>query len=116
MNPIKEMEVKLRASKDNVRDLKKLVAGWVSYPLFERKDGKKDQLLCLDKQADERKDKRYREIKEVSGKIKDLVAKNRDLLYDETADPDDEKQAWKDYLGYLDNFVIEGLVKTIAVR
>ena len=109
--PVKEAETKLQKSQDNVKAIQKLVAGWVSHPIFERKDGRKDLLLCLEDYCMERKEKRYKEIKETSVKIHELIAKNKELLEDSATTP----EMWNEYLTYIDKFVIEGLVKTVAV-
>ncbi len=109
--PAKELETKLQKSQDNVKAIQKLVAGWVTHPIFERKDGRKDLLLCLEDYCMERKEKRYKEIKETSGKIKEAIAKNKELIHDEATTP----QMWNEYLTYIDKFVVEGLIKTVAV-
>ena len=109
--PIQELENKLNSSQDNVKAIKKLVGQWVSHPLFERRDGRKDQQLNLDDLAQERKHKRYKEIQESSEKLKELVQANKDLLKDGTV-PD---SAWSEYLNYVDNIVLDGMVKAVAV-
>lgn len=111
MDPVTEISGQLEKAQENIKALKKLVVGWTNKPLFERRDGRKDQLLCLDDIAKERKEKRYKEIRETSVKLKELIDKNKEILYNEST----TNQMWNDYLAYVDDFVVEGLVKTIAV-
>ncbi|CAG7732677.1 unnamed protein product [Allacma fusca] len=108
---VKELEGKLDKSQDNIKTIKKLVQGWISHPLFERKDGRKDQLLSLDEQAQERKQKRYKEIQESSDKLKELILTNKELL--KSSDIDD--RIWTEYLTYIDGIVLDGMVKAVAV-
>lgn len=44
------------------------MSAWAKLPLFERKDGKKDTVLCLDERI-ERKNKRYSEIEAAATKV-----------------------------------------------
>jgi dynein heavy chain len=84
---------------------------WLNHPLFERKDGKKDQLLNLDDHATTKKNKQYKEIEEMSVKLQEHVAGNRELLLGTDA----PGPAWDNYLKYIDGIVLDGLVKTVAV-
>jgi len=84
---------------------------WVNHPLFERKDGRKDQLLNLDEHAHAKKNKQYKEIEDMSAKLKEFVADNKELLMT----PETPPATWDNYLKYIDGIVLDGLVKTIAV-
>ena len=108
---MKNIADRLEGSQENIKAIKKLAVGWTAKPLYERKDGRKDQLLCMDDFCKEHKEKRYKLIRDTSGKIKDLVSKNREILYNEHT----TEEMWNDYLAYIDEFVLEGLVKTVAV-
>lgn len=111
IGPCDAVEESLQKSQDNVAVIKKVIQGWLSRPLFERKDGKRDQLLCIDEYAHTRKTKQYKEIEEMSVKVAEMVELNKGLLKDENV-PD---SAWDVYLEYLDGIVLDGLIKTAAV-
>lgn len=110
-NPVKDLEERLQKSQDNVDSVKKLVLSWVSRPLFERKDGKRDQLLIVDEHTNNKKMKQYKEIGELSEKVVEIVSMNRELLMD----PESPETSWDSYLKYIDGIVLDGLIKTVAV-
>lgn len=57
---VHDLEKRLQRTKDNVEEMRCIMKSW-THPIFERKDGKKDVLLCLeDKQ--ERLEKTYSQI------------------------------------------------------
>lgn len=106
-----DIEDRLQKSQDNVIIIKKIILGWLSRPLFERKDGRRELLLNLDELAQARKMKQYKEIQEMSDKVTETVIQNQELLKDENT----PQAAWDNYLKFIDEIVLDGLIKTVAV-
>lgn len=46
------LEKRVQKTQDNVNTMKNVTAAWLKSPVFERKDGRKDTLLCLEEKAD----------------------------------------------------------------
>lgn len=46
------LEKRVQKTQDNVNTMKQVTAAWLKSPVFERKDGRKDTLLCLEEKAD----------------------------------------------------------------
>lgn len=69
---ITDLEKRVQQAKDNVEEVKTLMATWSKQPLFERKEDKYDTLLNLDDRK-ERLNKRYEEIKNIGEKIHGLL-------------------------------------------
>lgn len=111
-DPVNDVEDRLGKSQENVNIIKKLVQTWLGHPLFERKDGNRKALLNMDEHANARKVKQYKEIEEMSVKVTEIVQLNKNLLTENTPD---QKQPWDNYLQFLENIVLDGLIKTVAV-
>ena len=69
---VKDLEERVQKAKDNVEKIKTIMATWSKLPLFERKEGKHESLLNLD-DREERKNKRYTEIKDAGVKVHGLL-------------------------------------------
>lgn len=112
-SPVADMLEKFQKSQDHVSEIKKLVLQWITRPLYERiKEGDINvKLLCLDEHTRQRKVRQYKEIEQASTKVHDLVAKNRELLYDNNTKDD----AWRSYINYIDGIVKDALIKTAGV-
>lgn len=52
------LDRRVQKTQDNVNLIRNIMSAWLKNPLFERKDGKKDSLLCLEEKS-ERIQKRY---------------------------------------------------------
>ncbi|XP_053089780.1 dynein axonemal heavy chain 11 isoform X1 [Pangasianodon hypophthalmus] len=102
-----KMERKLQKSKDNVEMIKELMKGWSKQPIFCRKDSKKDTLLMLEDRA-ARVAKKYSSIRKDGETIHSLLQENKNLY---TAD--DDSEAWKEYVEYVDEMVVEGFFNAI---
>lgn len=74
-----DLEKRVQQAKDNVEEVKTLMATWSKQPLFERKEDKYDTLLNLDDRK-ERLNKRYEEIKNIGEKIHGLLQVIKHLL------------------------------------
>lgn len=66
--PVQNLQQRMQNIQGNLSEIRDIMSLWAKQPLFERKDGKKDAVLCLDEKSD-RIGKRYAEIKAVSEKI-----------------------------------------------
>lgn len=56
----------------NLNEVKQVMTSWAKAPLFVRKDGRKDTVLCVE-EREQRTKKRYTEIREVAVKIHKYV-------------------------------------------
>lgn len=88
------------------------MSSWAKAPLFERKDSKKDTVLCLEERND-RKTKRYTELESAATKVHHLLENNMQLFGME--DRQDDKN-WIKYVNYVDNIVHENLLFMIGIR
>ena len=69
---VSDLETRLQKSKLNVEKIQTLMNTWKDTPLFKRPENAKTTLLQLDDRQT-RLDNRYKEIKDTSQKIHDLV-------------------------------------------
>ena len=81
-------------------------------PLFERREGKKDGVLCLE-ERDERITKRYSDIKKASDQITDLLEQNMQLF--QMTDKQDNPK-WLSYIDYVDQIVLSYLYQCVGRR
>lgn len=63
--PVERLQARMHRTHQNLNEIKTIMSAWVKMPLFERKDGKKDSVLCLDERS-ERISKRYADIEAAS--------------------------------------------------
>lgn len=63
--PVERLQIRMQKTQLNLAEIRRQMSVWIKMPLFERKDSKKDAVLCLDERVD-RITKRYAEIKEAS--------------------------------------------------
>lgn len=63
--PVERLQIRMQNTQFNLNEIRRITSTWVKYPLFERKDGKKDTVLCLNERAS-RVAKRYAEISAAS--------------------------------------------------
>lgn len=71
VNSVRNLEQKIQKTKDNIEEIQNIMKSWV-FPVFERKDGKKESLLYLDNQH-ERLNKHYQLITDSGHKIHFLI-------------------------------------------
>ena len=103
---------RVRKGQENVIKINKEITTWENIPIFERiKDIKSEPLLNL-KDKEENKKKRYVEIEMAQEKIKELVTENEKLFL---AHVEENLKNWEQYQMYLDEMIIGGLLRTIAV-
>lgn len=63
--PVEKLQERMNRTQTNLSEIRKVMSCWVKMPLFERKDSKKDAVLCIDERFD-RITKRYGDIEEAS--------------------------------------------------
>lgn len=60
-NPLYELQIRISQTQANLREIRSIMNQWSKSSLFERKDSKKDAVLCLEERC-ERINKRYSSI------------------------------------------------------
>lgn len=66
--PVERLQIRMQKTQYNLNEIKRITSTWVKQPLFERKDGKKDSVLCLNERPN-RVAKRYSEIENASNTV-----------------------------------------------
>ncbi|CAF2140297.1 unnamed protein product [Rotaria magnacalcarata] len=104
---VHDLENRLHNAKANVEQIQRLMSTWQDVPLYKRSEGKSTLLYLDDKE--QRLNNRYKELDETGKKITGLLKENGELLKVENYDSD----AWKNYVDYVDQMVLEGFRKII---
>ena len=107
---VHDLEERIQDSKDNIVKIENIMSRWCQYSLYERKADQKDPWMrILDiENKDDKKHKKYNIIKIDGQQIHHLVSKNAEFLQADT-----KSQFWEDYLNYVDEKVIDGLVRCV---
>ena len=110
---VMDLSMRVLRTQENVRTIQSLVNQWKEMPLIERgcsAAGKADGLLNL-KSAEyrEKKQQRYKEVSEAAAKITELVADCKKYFR-----VDDSSENWRRYLSFVDEVIIDGLLRTVA--
>ena len=108
-NLVENLYKRVKSAQNNVEKIRTILEPWTKIPLIERKDRKKDTLLSIEERS-EKVLKRYSEIRKGSEHIHLLLTENQE--YFEINDENNE--AWKNYVNYVDKIVIEALRKAIG--
>ncbi|XP_068888721.1 dynein axonemal heavy chain 9 isoform X1 [Aphelocoma coerulescens] len=106
MGDVCDLEQRVQRAKDNVEEIQSIVHSWGS-PVFERRDSKREAVLSLE-ECQERLERRCSLVRESGQRIHSLVKENQSLLL---ADP--ASDAWKAYLEYVDEIVLDGFFTAI---
>ncbi|NXH98563.1 DYH9 protein, partial [Pachycephala philippinensis] len=106
LGDVRDLEQRVQRAKDNVEEIQSIVHSWGS-PVFERRDSKKESVLSLE-ECQERLERRYSLVRESGQRLHSLVKENQSLLL---ADP--ASDAWKAYLDYVDEIVLDGFFTAI---
>ncbi|NXW79744.1 DYH9 protein, partial [Hirundo rustica] len=106
MGDVCDLEQRVQKAKDNVQEIQSVVHSWGS-PIFERRDSKRESVLSLE-ECQERLERRYSLVRESGQRIHSLVKENQSLFL---ADP--ASDAWKVYLDYVDEIVLDGFFTAI---
>ncbi|KAJ8925640.1 hypothetical protein NQ315_009485 [Exocentrus adspersus] len=83
---VKEITDRVKQAQGNVKNLFNSIQGWALQPLYERKDGKKENLICLEDRQ-ERLQKRYDTIKACSNELERVIEENYFLFFNEPMKP-----------------------------
>lgn len=84
----KQLVERVKQTQNNVTSLIESIDAWALVPLFERKDGKKENLLNIEDRA-ERIQRRYEQIEQTSRKFSSLLEENYKLFFNiPLEDPD----------------------------
>lgn len=67
-DPVERLQLRMQKTQFNLNEIKRITSTWIKQPLFERKDGKKDSVLCLNERSN-RVAKRYSEIELASNAV-----------------------------------------------
>lgn len=111
-NPVEQLQGRMQNIQQNLKEIRTIMASWAKAPLFERKDSKKDTVLCLEERND-RKTKRYAELEAAAIKVHQLLDANMHLFgMDETQEDDN----WIKYVKFVDNIVYDSLLFMIGIR
>ncbi|XP_061675536.1 dynein axonemal heavy chain 11 isoform X2 [Syngnathoides biaculeatus] len=95
-------------AKENRDAIQSMMKRWSKQTMFCRKDNKKISLLQLEDRAD-RVSKMYSSIKQDGNSIHKLLQENMELF---NANPTSD--AWRSYVDYVDEIVVEGLFAFIG--
>ncbi|NXO76324.1 DYH9 protein, partial [Sitta europaea] len=106
MGDVCDLEHRLQKAKDNVEEIQSIVQSWGS-PIFERRGPKREAVLSPE-ECQERLERRYSLVREAGQRVHSLVKENQSLLL---ADP--ASDAWKVYLEYVDEIVLDGFFTAI---
>ncbi|XP_076454452.1 dynein beta chain, ciliary-like [Babylonia areolata] len=102
-----DLESRMQKARDNEIVIRDMMDKWTKIPLFERREDKFGQYLYLQDRKD-RCNKRYNEIKVAGETIHALLKENLELYQ-----ADGDSDIWKAYVDYLDDFLVDGFVRTI---
>ncbi|GAA6224990.1 dynein heavy chain 11, axonemal-like isoform X1 [Lates japonicus] len=105
---VQDLVCRVSRAKENCEAIQSLMKGWSKQAMFCRKDNKRGSLIQLEDRGDS-VSKKYSGMKKDGDSIHRLVQENRVLFH---ADPTSE--AWRSYLEYVDEMVVEGLFSYIS--
>lgn len=74
-NQVKQIYDRIKLAQTNIRDLMNTISAWSNQPLYERKEGKKENLLGLDDRA-ERIQKRRELVTSCSNDLQKILKEN----------------------------------------
>lgn len=63
--PVERLQIRMQQTQYNLKEIKTIMSTWTKVPLFERKDSKKDSVLCME-ERNERIARRYAEMEYAS--------------------------------------------------
>ncbi|KAJ0060498.1 hypothetical protein NL108_014189, partial [Boleophthalmus pectinirostris] len=101
-----ELESRLLRSKENIEEIQRNIRVWSS-PMFERREGRRDTLLCVHEHTD-RVQRFYSTVRSSGDKIHFLLKNNLQLL-----GADESSDEWRDYVEYIDDMIIDGFFNCI---
>lgn len=63
--PVERLQIRMQQTQRNLSEIKTIMSAWAKTPLFERKESKKDSVLCMEERND-RIARRYAEMEAAS--------------------------------------------------
>lgn len=111
-NLVDKLQKHLKESQDNLSEVRDVLIPFARQPLLERKDGKKDTVLCID-DKEERIGRRRIDIKQATEKIELLLQQNQQL-FEMTNKQGNIK--WINYINYVDKIVMSYLFQSVGCR
>lgn len=111
-NLVGELQENLQKCQENLRQIKNVLTPFARQPLFERKEGKKNAILCIE-ERDERIARRYSDIKKATETITVLLQQNMQLF--QMTDKQDSTK-WLNYIDYIDQTVMSYLYQSVGCR
>lgn len=109
--PVENLQNRMQLIQNNLLEIKSLMSTWAKQPLFERKDGKKDTVLCLEERHD-RITKRYSDIEAGASKIYDLLEENVKHF---GINQENDGKLWVNYVCSVDDIVYENILMAVGV-
>ncbi|XP_018327462.1 dynein beta chain, ciliary [Agrilus planipennis] len=100
----------IQKSQDNLNQIRNIFLPFIREPLFQRKDGKKENLLSIN-DCEEKSSKREMEIKKIVKEIEALIYENMKLF---EVDGMDDDPKWMKYITYVDKIVFNYLFQMIG--
>ncbi|XP_065078949.1 dynein beta chain, ciliary [Ochlerotatus camptorhynchus] len=110
-NPVEQLQGRMQNIQNNLKEIRTIMSSWAKAPLFERKDSKKDTVLCLEERND-RKSKRYGELEAAAIKVHQLLDANMQLF---GMDESQDDWNWVKYVIFVDNIAYENLLFMIGI-
>ncbi|XP_014805269.1 PREDICTED: dynein heavy chain 17, axonemal [Calidris pugnax] len=102
-----DLQARVQKAKLNMEKIRQLMEECSATPLFKRKDNKETALLDLEGKVSTLT-KRYAAIRDTGTKIHEMVKENENLFK-----ADKSSQVWLNYVGYLDEIVMDGFFNLI---
>lgn len=106
------LQSNLQKCQNNLNEIKNVLIPFARQPLFERKDGKKDTVLCIE-ERDERLAKRHADIEYATTQITNLLNENQ-KLFEIQQKEDNEK--WLNYIDYIDGVISSYMYQSVGCR
>nr|CAD7593188.1 unnamed protein product [Timema genevievae] len=107
---VHSLETRVQCTQSNVEQIRTIMSAWLKMPVFQRRDGKKDTLLCIEDRH-EHTQRRYAEISAAATEIHRLLDDNLKLF---GLEGEPESPRWLAYVAFVDAIVSESLLRTIG--
>lgn len=106
------LQSNLQKCQDNFNEIKNVLIPFARQPLFERKDGKKDTVLCIEETGDRLK-RRHTDMRNATERIRSLLNQNQELF---SMKNEADNVKWIGYVAYIDSVVSNYLYQSIGCR
>ncbi|KAJ8957969.1 hypothetical protein NQ318_001970 [Aromia moschata] len=107
-----KLQTHLEKCQENLNEIRNVLSPFARQPLLERKDGKKDAILCIG-EKEERINRRYSDFTKASEIISNLLEENMHIFrMNETQD----NIKWVNYINFIDTIVLNYLYQSVGCR